>query len=217
MRSPWRGETAIRHVCRGRRVRWYHATVPTIVDYERVLQRMEADGFRSLYHNSGAFGFPRAADVRYAGWIGPPDASIRSEALEYVRHVDPPYESNLARLAGDVWTNHVPGTAWLMPMSHWSYELDLGSKEWMPAALAAIGVDATQLAGRVNGSAIAFEPGERDALEALLMPLLANLRTSDFMLAFVGRAALCTVHHHNQLWWQTTDAALHEVLMSVVL
>jgi hypothetical protein len=189
--------------------------VPVIVDYERVLQRMEADGFRSLYHNSGAFGFPRGADVRYAGWIGPPDGSIRPEARQHVRRVAQPFEANLAQLACDAWTRHLSGVAWLMPMSHWSYELDFGSRAWMPAALDAVGVDGELLSHRPNGAALEFQLDERRAIEGLLAQLLINLRTSDFMLAFPARPALCTVHHHKQLWWQTTDAALHEALIRV--
>jgi hypothetical protein len=56
---------------------------------------------------------------------------------------------------------------------------------------------------------------ERAAMELLVAALLENLRMSDFMLAFPGRPALCTIHHHKQLWWQTTDAALHAALMTV--
>jgi hypothetical protein len=187
--------------------------VPTIIDHERVLQRMEADGFRSLYHNSGAFGFARGAKVNYAGWVGPTDASIRAEARTYLRQIAPPYEENLSRGAGEVWTEYLPGPAWVMPMSHWSYELDFGSREWMPAALNAVGVDGDELVTRANGAALEFDVGERESFESLLAQLLSNLRTSDFMLAFPGRPALCTVHHHKQLWWQTTEAALHAALM----
>ncbi|HEV2294588.1 MAG TPA: hypothetical protein VGR35_12095 [Tepidisphaeraceae bacterium] len=184
-----------------------------IVEYERVLQRMHAEGFRSLYHNSGAFGFARGADVRYAGWAGPADGSIRAEARAFVRQVEPPYEANLARGAAQVWAQHLPGAAWVMPMSHWSYELDFGSRDWMPAALDAAGVDGNELATRANGAALEFAVEERDQFANLVAQLLANLRTSDFMLAFPGRPALCTVHHHKQLWWQTSDTALHEALM----
>jgi hypothetical protein len=187
--------------------------MPTIVDFEHVLQRMEAEGFRSLYHNSGAFGFPRGADVKYAGWVGPADASIRAEARSFLRQIAPPYEANLARGAGEVWTQHLIGDAWVMPMSHWSYELDFGSREWMPSALDAVGVDGAELVTRANGAALAFGVAERAGFESLVVQLLSHLRTSDFMLAFPGRPALCTVHHHKQLWWQTTDAALHAALM----
>ena len=194
----------------------YHVkmpAVPQIVDYERVLQRMTGEGFRSLYHNSGAFGFARGAEAPYSGWIGPPDGSIRAEAKRFVRQIEPPHAENLARGAGDAWSEHLPGPAWVMPMSHWSYELDFGSRAWMGAALNAIGVDGDALITRANGAALAFELAEREPFESLVTQLLLHLRTSDFMLAFPGRPALCTVHHHTQLWWQTTDATLHAMLM----
>jgi hypothetical protein len=189
--------------------------VPTIVDFERVLERMTGQGFRSLYHNSGAFGFGRGVDVYYAGWIGPPDASIRAEMRPRLRQVAPPCEANLARAAGEVWTSQLPGVAWVMPMSHWSYELDFGSRDWMPAALDAMGVDGAVLSSRANGAAVEFDMHERAAMGSLVAALLANLRMSDFMLAFPGRPVLCTIHHHKQMWWQTTDAALHAALMTV--
>jgi hypothetical protein len=189
--------------------------VPAIIEFERVLQRMEAEGFRSLYHNSGAFGFPRGADVRYVGWVGPDDPSIRAEMRQSIRPVAPPYEANLARAAAEVWTTHLSGVVWVMPMSHWSYELDFGSRDWMPAALNAVGVDGEELSSRANGAALEFQSNERAAFEPLVAQLLTHLRTSDFMLAFPGRPVLCTVHHHKQLWWQTTDAALHGALLKV--
>ena len=204
---------AARRQCRVARTTLRLPPVARIIDYERVLQRMEADGFRSLYHNSGAFGFARGADVKYAGWVGPADASIRAEARAYLRQIEPPYEENLSRGAGELWTKHLPGPAWIMPMSHWSYELDFGSRDWMPAALTAVGVDGDELVTRANGAALEFDVGERANFEPLIAKLLSNLRTSDFMLAFPGRPALCTVHHHKQLWWQTTDASLHATLM----
>jgi len=35
--------------------------------------------------------------------------------------------------------------------------------------------------------------------------LLMMLSSSDFMIAFPGSPALCTLHHHKQLWWTSTD------------
>src|SRR5829696_7129972 len=128
--------------------------VPTIREYRQVLRQMEAQGFRSLYHNSGAFGFPRDAPVHYAGWIGPPDASIRPQMRTHLRNIAPPYEANLACAAADVWVHHLPGVVWVMPMSHWSYELDFGSGDWMPAALNAVGLDGAELSSRANGAAV---------------------------------------------------------------
>ena len=68
-----------------------------------------------------------------------------------------------------------------------------------------------------NGAALEFQPTECAAMESLVLQLLTHLRMSDFMLAFPGRPALCTIHHHKQLWWQTTDAALYKLLTRCVL
>jgi hypothetical protein len=38
------------------------------------------------------------------------------------------------------------------------------------------------------------------------------LTASDFAIAFPRRAVLCTLHHHKQLWWQTTDTGLADAL-----
>jgi hypothetical protein len=42
-----------------------------------------------------------------------------------------------------------------------------------------------------------------------------NLAGSDFALAFPGRPVICTVHHHKQLWWTTTDPEIHKTLETV--
>ncbi len=188
--------------------------MPTIVPYKQVLDRLRALGLCSLYHNSGAFGFQNAQTVHYRGWIGPADGSIRDEAKPHTRNFLPPYEQSLAAAAARAWVEHLGGVVWMMPMSHWSYELDFGSRAWMPAALAAAGVDAAQLAGRADGSAIEFLTDEVAMLQALLSRLLSSLTASDFMLVFPARPALCTVHHHKQLWWQTTDEDLMNLIHS---
>jgi hypothetical protein len=46
--------------------------------------------------------------------------------------------------------------------------------------------------------------------------LLGRLLGSDFMLAWPGRPAVCTVHHHKQLWWTTTDPELLAALEAMV-
>ena len=97
-------------------------------------------------------------------------------------------------------------------MSHWSYELDFGSREWMPALLESIGLDPGQLMTRNNAAAIEFTQNESAALEHFAAGLLQMLTASDFAITFPRRAALCTLHHHKQLWWQTTDAEVAEAL-----
>ena len=170
----------------------------------------------SLYHNSGAWGFAEGTSTHHVGWVGPDDNTIRPEARPLMRHVPPPFERNLAELAAVAWEQYLPGPVWVMPKSHWAYELDFGSREWMPAALAAAGIDAAALAHRNDGSAVEFEVGERAGFAGLVEALLAKLMGSDFALAFPGRAALCTVHHHKQLWWTMSDASVVQSLDRLV-
>jgi len=183
--------------------------MPRIVDYADVCQRMAAGGFLSLYHNSGAFGFPRGADVRTIGWIGPEDPTIRPEMRPLIRLVPPPHPANLAKLFVRS-RHHLSGEAWLMPKSHWHFELHDGHPELLESLLPAIAIDAAALRERNDGSAIAFAVDEDDVLCRAIERLMAGMRQSDFLVAFpdaadAGRRWVCTVHHHRQLWWQTTD------------
>jgi hypothetical protein len=173
---------------------------------------MTAAGFRCVYPNSGAFGFGPDVSSQVVGWVGPPDPTIREEARALTRSVPAPYEENLAALATRVWRTHLHGPLWVMPKSHWAYELDFGSHAWMPAALRVAGVDAQILAPRADGSAIEFAPDDQTSFTALIESLLTKLLGSDFLLAWPDQPTLCTVHHHKQLWWTTSDASLYEVL-----
>jgi hypothetical protein len=187
--------------------------VPRIIDYPDVLQRLTERGLVSLYHNSGAFGFPRGAPTQTVGWIGREDPTLRPAARDAAISIASPYEETLARLLVRFWRERVAdAVAWVMPMSHWSYELDFGSAAWMPQMLREIGVDPDDLRPRNNGSAIEFSPAEHDALKTCVRSLLASLSTSDFAVTFPGRPVVCTVHHHKQLWWVTTDERLAQAL-----
>ena len=184
--------------------------MPAIVDYSIVLERMTAEGFRCNYHNGGAFGFVGTPLVR--GWIGPPDGTIKKDLLPALRFVAAPHEVRLAQATVKIWQSAIGGPAWVMPMSHWHFELHDGSKDWMPGLLAVMNVDSKQLENRADGSAIEFAPGETAMLARFLETLLRYLRVSDFLMAFPGQKALCNVHHHKQLWWTTNDPALIEKL-----
>jgi hypothetical protein len=190
--------------------------MPRIIDYPRVVEQMSADARVSLYPNSGAFGFAPGVEARAVGWVGGDDASIRPEARALARPVAPPYEVTLASLAGRAWRELLPGDVWVLPKSHWAYELQFGSHEWMPDLLRDVGVDPRALEARHDGTALAFEVGEGPAFERLVAGLLARLLGSDFMLAWPGRPALCTVHHHKQLWWTTTEEPVYEGLERIV-
>ena len=190
--------------------------MPRIVDYEQVRDRMLAGGFVSLYHHSGAFGFPREAEVKMLGWIGPDDGTIRAEVRPFTRPVPPPYASNLSGMLIAA-LRHLPGDVWLMPKSHWHFELHDGHPELLASLLPSVGIDAALLRERNDGSAIAFAAGENEPLRRALERLLDNMRQSDFLLAFpdaadAGTHAVATVHHHRQLWWQTTSVELMERL-----
>ena len=182
--------------------------MPTIVDYPLVLADAQATGLRSLYYNSGAFGFPVGVQTTSVGWIGPPDETIRPAALPLVRHVTEPYTATLAGLLASAWQDLLRGEIWVMPKAHWAYELDFGSKAWLPDLLRSVGVDPAGLAKRTNGSALAFGPAEVAGLTRVADHLLANLDGSDFAAGWPGRRAVCTIHSHRQLWWTTDDPAV---------
>ena len=180
--------------------------MPAIVDYSRVLDQMTSQGLKSLYYNSGAFGFADDVEVMHVGWIGPDDSTLRDAARAIAVAVSPPYESRLAALGIQAWQNFYPGNAWLVPKSHWAYELDFGSRDWMPAALREAGIASESLQPRTNAAAIEFQPQESPALAALLKTLLQHLAGSDFAIIFPGYPVVSTVHHHKQVWWTSSDA-----------
>jgi hypothetical protein len=187
--------------------------VARIVDYDTVLQTLLGQGLKSLYYNSGSFGFPPAVDTHTIGWIGPPDPTIRPEAIPLTRPVPEPFVQNLTARALRVWRERVPGVVWAMPRSHWAYELDFGSREWMPGALAKIGIDSKELEPLTTGAAVEFGADQADEFGSFLSVLLDSLSgSSDFQLAWPGRPLVCTVHHHKQLWWTTPDDALHQAI-----
>jgi hypothetical protein len=186
-----------------------NCTVASIVEYETVVDRMQKLGMRCQYYNSGAFGFDAAA-THFTGWIGPPDSTIRPAALERATSVAEPHAQTLARLATRAWQELFPGPTWIMPKSHWAYELDFGSKAWLPAALQKAGVDPTVLESRTNAPAIEFPPNEPTQFEALVQSILENLLGSDFSLAFPDHPIIATLHHHKQVWWVSGEPALIE-------
>jgi hypothetical protein len=186
--------------------------MPTVIDYANVLKQTQSQDFRSLYHNSGAFGFARGADVKYAGWIGPPDETIRPEARPLIRQIDPPYVLNLVDRLINLWQTHLPGPIWFAPMSHWSFELDHGSKTWMPQLLHDIQIDPVPLTHLNTAPALQFAQSESDLVRRCATGLLENLKSSDFAVLFPDKPLIGTLHHHQQLWWTTTDPDLHAAI-----
>jgi hypothetical protein len=45
-------------------------------------------------------------------------------------------------------------------------------------------------------------------LTPFVQGLLAGLVASDFVVIFPDTLALCTLHHHRQLWWQVRQPPL---------
>lgn len=195
---------------RGRRT---ERSVAKIVDYDTVLQTLLGQGLKSLYYNSGSFGFPAGVGTHTIGWLGQPDPTIRPEALPFTRQVPTPFQKNLSEMTLRAWREQLSGPLWAMPRSHWAYELDFGSREWMPDALARVGVDARALEPLTTGAAIEFQPEQSHEFASFLASLLDNLSgSSDFQLAWPGRPVVCTVHHHKQLWWTTSEPAIHQAI-----
>jgi hypothetical protein len=191
--------------------------MPRIIDYPAVLERLTKQGLRCNYFNGGSFGFAGATNPVIRGFLGPEDPTIRAEMRGMTRRVEPPYERNLADAAARVWRGHLPGPVWVMPASHWSFELSHGNQHWLPGLLQTIGVDSKGLAGRTNAAAIEFQAGEDAGFGELVACLLENLTASDFTLAFPGHEVVCMIHHHKQLWWVTTDDRLAAALDSLAL
>lgn len=191
-------------------------SVPWIIDYPIVLEQMREMKMRSLYYNSGAFGFHSDTPTRSLGWIGPADDTIREAARPLVRQVAEPFEANLADLLVRAWQEILPGRIWIMPASHWAYELDFGSKEWMPALLEGLGIDPGLLQTRTTAAALEFAPDEVEPLKHLVQRLLEMLQASDFAIAFPHRRVVCSLHHHRQLWWTSAEPAVSDALDAMV-
>lgn len=185
-----------------------------IVDYPEVLTLAGSLGLRCVYFNTGSFAFGPGASQHIVGWLGPEDATIRPAMLANCAHVPPPFPQNLATALRATWPGVIDGEAWLMPKSHWAFELDHGNGPWLAPALTAAGIDAETLRPRTDAAAIVFQPGEA-SIFPLIEILLENLKQSDFAILFPKSRALLTLHHHQQLWWQVADQQLAESLKLV--
>jgi hypothetical protein len=188
--------------------------VPTLIDYPVVLQTLSRS-LQCVYPNSGAFGIPPGITNHIIGWSAADDPTIRPEMHSALRIIPEPAARTLASLLTRAWQEHLPGPLWLMPASHWAYELQFGSPDWLPPLLIAIGIDPKQLRSRTDGSAIQFEPAEQDALRPLIENLFTHLIASDFTIAFPTRPIVALLHHHRQIWWQTSDETLWKSLNSL--
>jgi hypothetical protein len=191
-------------------------SVPTLIDYPTVLQTLERS-LRCVYPNSGAFGIPPGTPNHILGWSASTDPTIRPEMNAALRLIPEPAAHTLAALLTRAWQHHLPGPLWLMPASHWAYELQFGSPDWLPELLNKVNIDPEDLRPRTDGSAIQFDPAEQDTLRPLIETLFSNLIASDFTVAFPNRPIVALLHHHRQIWWQTSDETVWKSLDSMVL
>ncbi len=171
---------------------------------------MRGMGLRCAYYNSGSFAFDagREAGARIVGWVGPDDPTIRNDLPASIVNVVEPYAQNLADKLLTIWPGVIDSPAWVLPKSHWHFELDHHGRDWLPGAIERIGVDPGLLLSRTNAAAIEFVADERDLLQAFVTTLLTSLTLTDFAILFPHFSHRVTIHHHKQLWWQTEDDAL---------
>jgi hypothetical protein len=179
--------------------------MPCIIDYAIVLRQLQSEGLKCHYYNGGSFGFADSAGAQVRGWVGPPDETIRLEMKRWVRGVGEPHVNRLADWAARAWKGVLSGNVWIMPASHWSFELEHGNQAWLPWLLREIGINPSLLIGRTNAAAIEFQPAEEQPFCRLIEGLLDGLAASDFTLAFPGRKTVGILHHHKQLWWMTMN------------
>jgi hypothetical protein len=188
----------------------YCTVVSSVIEYPIALKRLQNLGLVCNYFNGGAFGFAKGVDVNILGWVADDDPTIRPQLRPQIRRIPPPAEEKMAKAAVAAWQNELPGPAWIMPLSHWAFELDFGSKNWLPDLIQSVGIDPRILAPRSDASPIEFQPTDQPHLIRFVQTPLKNLTSSDFMLAFPSHSILCTIHHHKQLWWTSSDKALIE-------
>jgi hypothetical protein len=182
--------------------------MPSIIDYSAALDRLLSLGMVCNYHNSGSFALRPGTDVIYRGWIGPEDSTIRPAFRDVVRSVPLPHARNLAEGLRQVWLTRLPGPVWIMPASHWAFEMDFGSGTWLPGLLGQIGIDPGLLKGLNTAAPIEFAPAEAGAATQFAAGLLQNLTGSEFTAAFPEHKALCILHHHTQIWWMCENPEL---------
>ncbi len=175
----------------------------SVVAYDRAMAELLSRGMVCLYFNSGSFGFEESREVVHAGWLIGDDASLTPRARDAARVIDPPETRRLAQLAGALW-RRVGGPAWLMPGSHWAYELDFATPD-LAGVLEAAGIAPRELDVH-DGRPVQFDPHEAESFEAVVSWLLDSGTTSDYRLALLGPGGVTVsgiIHHHRQLWWTT--------------
>ena len=113
-----------------------------------------------------------------------------------IARVAAPYELNLSNALVRAWQKYLPGVAWVLPKSHWSFELHHAQRPALHEALRTLQIDIADLAPLPNAAAIAFEPDEADTFGPFVETILAQDVASDFAVLFPNHPAVVTLHHH---------------------
>lgn len=198
--------------------------MPVIIDYSIVRQTLQAAGLECLYHNSGSWGYPPPAhstspspspllgkEIFTLGLLLADDPTLRQQARPMAKLIDKPVPASLAyhvlgALAG------LSQPLWLMPGSHWAYELTFGTPpmtDWLEQAGL---TDAQQLTARNDGSAVAFSPAEFSKLAGVLSQFWSFRTDSDYRLYAPNGQAIVHVHHHRQAWVLTPNEGIIKIL-----
>lgn len=176
-----------------------------VLDYGQVQQVLVGKGLKCLYHNSGSWGFAGGKTVAAVGWVLGEDMTMTPAARKVARVLGGLEE--LVAGIGKAWAR-VGGEAWVLPGSHWAYELDFGTPA-MEGVLKRWGVSGVEgLVGRNDGSAVVFGDGEEGAFMGVLGELFRIGTASDYQLIFPAVPITGILHHHVQVWWQTEDTSL---------
>lgn len=180
--------------------------MPVIVDYPAVLQTLAGLGLKCLHYNGGVFGWPSGVAVHHAGWILKDDPTLTAEARKIAAVVSPPAITTLSLGLIQVWQQHLSGPMWIMPGSHWAYELTYGGQARLAELLGSVGIDQAELIARTEAAAIAFDTNEAVLAGGFVTNLLKMLNVTDFTAVFPEAETIALLHHHQQVWWTSRSA-----------
>jgi hypothetical protein len=174
--------------------------MPEVLSYQQVETVLRAKSLRCLYFNSGSWGFTEQAGA--VGWLLGDDPTLTPAARKIARVVGPVDQLVAAVLEA---CHRVGGEIWILPGSHWAYELDFGTPTMLDVLRRADVVGVDGLVGRNDGSAVRFLATEQSQLAGVLRELFSTGTTSDYQLILPEMPVLAILHHHVQVWWQAKD------------
>lgn len=186
-----------------------------IVDYAIVLQTLTAQGLKCLHYNGGVFGFLQDTPVRHVGWLTGDDPTLTAVARASAHLVSPPTSSTLSRGLIETWTSNLAGPLWILPGSHWAYELTYGGQKKLADLLNRLSIAPDSLSNRTTADAIAFELSDIEPAMAFCTHLLDLLNVTDFTAIWPQSRVTALLHHHRQIWWTLPENWQNEAAESV--